>query len=134
MNKLNKILSIADENQSSVPAIKTENEVVEVDKQTQNDYEYARENIYSAIEKSAEAIEQMTEIAQQSQHPKAYEVLNQMIKTLVDASNTLTDHHIKKHKLLQKPKEDQEQKTINNNLFVGSTAELQKVLEDMRSK
>ena len=103
--------------------------------QVANEVEYARENLYSAVEASQQVVQDMITIAQQSQHPKAYEVLNSAIKTLADVSMGIADLQMKKQRLMksdgQTPTEDGQ--VINNNLFVGSTAELQKMLEDMRT-
>ena len=100
-----------------------------------NEVEYARENLYSAVEASQQVVQDMITIAQQSQHPKAYEVLNSAIKTLADVSMGIADLQMKKQRLMksdgQTPSDDGQ--VINNNLFVGSTAELQKMLEDMKS-
>jgi hypothetical protein len=101
--------------------------------QQENDLDFARENLYDAVVKSQAAVEDMIQIAQQSQHPKAYEVLNSLIKTFADVSTGIADLQIKKQKLQGKPSELDENKTVNNNLFVGSTAELQKMLQDLKS-
>jgi hypothetical protein len=101
--------------------------------QQENDLDFARDNLYDAVVKSQAAVEDMIQIAQQSQHPKAYEVLNSLIKTFADVSTGIADLQIKKQKLQGKPSESDENKTVNNNLFVGSTAELQKMLQDLKS-
>lgn len=95
------------------------------------DYEYARENFYNVIEKGTYALEEMLEVAKASEHPRAYEVVSTIMKTLVDANKDLVTMSDKKVKDL-KP-EEQAQGTVNNNLFVGSTNELQKVLKDIRN-
>lgn len=95
------------------------------------DYEYARENFYNVIEKGTYALEEMLEVAKASEHPRAYEVVSTIMKTLVDANKDLVSMSDKKVKDL-KP-EEQAQGTVNNNLFVGSTNELQKVLKDIRN-
>ena len=95
------------------------------------DYEYARENFYNVNEKGTYALEEMLEVAKASEHPRAYEVVSTIMKTLVDANKDLVSMSDKKVKDL-KP-EEQAQGTVNNNLFVGSTNELQKVLKDIRN-
>ena len=93
------------------------------------DYEYTRGNLYSIIEKGQEAINGILELAQDSEMPRAYEVAGQLIKSVSDATDKLMD-------LQKKPKdveEDSPQKgpnTVNNALFVGSTAELAKLLKN----
>jgi len=94
------------------------------------DYEYARENFYNVIEKGTYALEEMLEVAKASEHPRAYEVVSTIMKTLVDANKDLVTMSDKKVK--DAPQEEQGQGTVNNNLFVGSTNELQKVLKDIR--
>ena len=100
--------------------------------QVKDDLESAREGLIEAMAKSKSAVEDMVSIAQQSQHPKAYEVLNSAIKTLADVAMDLAELQLKKQKLTGTAKEPPS--TVNNNMFVGSTAELQKILEDMRAQ
>jgi hypothetical protein len=103
--------------------------------QAAGDVDYARTTLYDAVVKSQEAVEDMLVIARQSQHPKAYEVLNSAIKTMADVSMGLADLQLKKQRILS-PKGGQgsgEEGQVVNNLFVGSTAELQKMLEDMKN-
>ena len=93
-----------------------------------NDYEYTRGNLYSIIEKGQEAINGILELAQESEMPRAYEVAGQLIKSVADATDKLMDLQ----KKLKDVNEEQETKgptTVNNALFVGSTADLQKLLK-----
>ena len=93
-----------------------------------NDYEYTRGNLYSIIEKGQEAINGILELAQESEMPRAYEVAGQLVKSVSDATDKLMD--------LQKKLKDVEEEvqkgpsTVNNSLFVGSTADLAKMLKD----
>ena len=94
----------------------------------EKDYEYTRGNLYSIIEKGQEAINGILELAQESEMPRAYEVAGQLIKSVSDATDKLMDLQ----KKLKDVNEEQEVKgptTVNNALFVGSTAELQKLLK-----
>ena len=94
----------------------------------EKDYDYARTNFYNIIETGTEALEQMLDVAKASEHPRAYEVVSTIMKTLVDANKDLVGMSEKK-----KPKENEAfEGKVNNNLFVGSTAELQQLLKDMR--
>lgn len=102
-------------------------------KQVDDDLDFARENLYDAVVKSQAAVEDMIQIAQQSQHPKAYEVLNSLIKTFADVSSGIADLQLKKQRLQSKQANPEENKSVTNNLFVGSTAELQKMLQDLKS-
>ena len=91
------------------------------------DYEYARGNLYSLVEKGQEAINGMLELAQESEMPRAYEVLGQLIKTTTETTEKLMAlHKIKKDVEEDAPKGPT---TVNNALFVGSTTELAKLLK-----
>ena len=95
----------------------------------EKDYEYTRGNLYSIIEKGQEAINGILELAQDSEMPRAYEVAGQLIKSVSDATDKLMDLQ----KKLKDVEEDSPQKgpnTVNNALFVGSTAELAKLLKN----
>jgi hypothetical protein len=92
------------------------------------DYEYTRGNLYSIIEKGQEALNGILELAQESEMPRAYEVAGQLIKNVADATEKLID-------LQKKLKDIDEQKVkgptnVTNALFVGSTAELSKLLKN----
>ena len=92
------------------------------------DYEYTRGNLYSIIEKGQEAINGILELAQESEMPRAYEVAGQLIKSVSDATDKLMDLQ-KKLKDVEEEKQQKGPNTVNNALFVGSTAELQKLLK-----
>jgi len=104
------------------------NETTSSIKDIKKDYEYTRGNLYSLIEKGQEAISGILELAQESEMPRAYEVAGQLIKNVADATDKLMD-------LQKKLKEVEEGKTakgptnVTNALFVGSTAELAKLLK-----
>jgi len=92
------------------------------------DYEYTRGNLYSIIEKGQEAINGILELAQESEMPRAYEVAGQLIKSVSDATDKLMDLQ-KKLKDVEEETKVKGPNTVNNALFVGSTAELQKILK-----
>ena len=92
------------------------------------DYEYTRGNLYSIIEKGQEAINGILELAQESEMPRAYEVAGQLIKSVSDATDKLMDLQ-KKLKDVEEETKVKGPNTVNNALFVGSTAELQKLLK-----
>ena len=94
----------------------------------EKDYDYTRGNLYSIIEKGQEAINGILELAQDSEMPRAYEVAGQLIKSVSDATDKLMDLQ-KKVKDVNKEEESKSPTTVNNALFVGSTAELQKLLK-----
>jgi hypothetical protein len=100
--------------------------------QTDADFEFARENIMDVINKGQEALFDLIDVARQSQHPRAYEVLSTMMNTMVGASKDLLDLQAKKKKLLEQ-QPDANAQQITNNLFVGSTADLQKMVENIKN-
>ena len=93
------------------------------------DYEYTRGNLYSIIEKGQEAINGILELAQESEMPRAYEVAGQLIKSVSDATDKLMDLQ-KKVKDVNEDSPSKGPSTVNNALFVGSTAELAKLLKN----
>ena len=101
-----------------------------------NDYKYSRENYYNLIEKGQEAIQGILDIAQEGQHPRAYEVAGQLIGQVGQTVDKLQDLQKKLKDLKEVP--NKTNANIKNALFVGSTAELQKMLkqndEDTKSK
>jgi len=101
-----------------------------------NDYKYSRENYYNLIEKGQEAIQGILDIAQEGQHPRAYEVAGQLIGQVATTVDKLQDLQKKLKDLKEVP--NKTNANIKNALFVGSTAELQKMLkqnnEDTKSK
>lgn len=99
----------------------------------EQDYEYSRDTYYDLIEKGRESLELMIEVARESEHPRAFEVLSNMIKGIADVNDKLMDLN-KKQKELQKDDSAVEKTTTNNNLFVGSTTELQRMLQGQDEK
>ena len=95
----------------------------------EKDYEYTRGNLYAIIEKGQEAINGILELAQESEMPRAYEVAGQLIKSVSDATDKLMDLQ-KKLKDVEEETKVKGPNTVNNALFVGSTAELQKLLKN----
>ena len=93
-----------------------------------NDYEYQRQNFYNLVEKGTDAIEGMLELAKESEHPRTYEVAGNLIKQVAEVTEKLGDLQEKMRKLKEVP--DNAPKNVTNALFVGSTAELQKMLKD----
>lgn len=117
-----------------IPA-ETKNVSTEIEKisstvdDVKKDYEYTRGNLYSIIEKGQEAINGILELAQESEMPRAYEVAGQLIKNVADATDKLMDLQ-KKLKDIEEEKVGKSPTTVNNALFVGSTAELAKLLKN----
>jgi predicted house-cleaning noncanonical NTP pyrophosphatase (MazG superfamily) len=92
------------------------------------DYTYARENLYDVIEKGSSALDELVHLAKASEHPRAFEVVSQLTKTLVDANKDLLEIQ-KKVKSLRKEDEQKGPNSVTNALFVGSTSELQKLIK-----
>ena len=93
-----------------------------------SDYKYSRENFYNLIERGQDAIDCILEIAKEGEHPRAYEVVGQLIKNVSEVTEKLADLQDKMKKLKEVPETGP--KHVTNALYVGSTAELQKLLKD----
>ena len=93
-----------------------------------DDYEYSRETLYDLIEKGKDALENMIEVARESEHPRAYEVLSGLIKNVSDTNDKLMDLN-KKQKQMNEKDEVKQVENQQNNYFLGSTADIQKLLQ-----
>ena len=91
------------------------------------DYKYRRDNFYNLIEKGQNAIEGILNVAKESDHPRGYEVAGNLIKQVAEVTEKLGDLQEKMKKLKEVP--NSAPKNVTNALFVGSTAELQKMLK-----
>ena len=92
------------------------------------DYKYQRENFYRLVEQGSTAIEGILELAKEGEHPRAYEVAGQLIKNVAEVTEKLGDLQEKMKKLKEVP--NNAPKSVTNALFVGSTAELQRMLKE----
>ena len=120
-------IEVVDEEEN--PTAKKESKTVEKDKKdSTRDYEYTRGNLYSLIEKGQEALDSIMEVAQEGQQPRAFEVVSQLIKNVADTTDKLVDLQQKMKNL--EAEDPKGPSTVNNALFVGSTAELQKLLKN----
>ena len=108
-----------------IPRPKENNEDLE------NDYKYQRENFYNLVEKCTDAIEGILEIARESEHPRTYEVAGNLIKQVAEVTEKLGDLQEKMKKLKEVP--NNAPKSVTNALYVGSTAELQKMLQGKKN-
>ena len=97
------------------------------------DYEYSRAQLYSLVEKGQEAVDGALDVAQQSDSARAYEVAGQLIKHVADTADKLMDLQ-KKVKEIDEVKDKNTTNVTNNSLFVGSTADLQKMLKKMKKE
>ena len=125
-DKLNEVLDIASE---VVPAEIKESKqvVVPEDKDPDIDFETGRKNLYNLLDKGNEAIDGILSLAKEGEHPRAYEVAGQLIKTVSEVSQNLLDLQEKLKKIKDVPNTGP--KSVTNALFVGSTTELTKLLK-----
>ena len=129
-DKLNKILGVPTTTSSTppakVPRVEDKNK-----EDIDNDYKYSRENYYNLIERGTDAIDGILEIAKEGQHPRAYEVAGNLIKQVAETVDKLEDLQGKIKRLKDVPNKAP---SIKNALFVGSSAELHKLLKDKPKK
>ena len=97
----------------------------------ENDYKYQRENFYNLVEKGTDAIEGILEIARESEHPRTYEVAGNLIKQVAEVTEKLGELQEKMKRLKEVP--SNAPKNVTNALYVGSTAELQKLLKGKKN-
>jgi len=112
-----------------IEKVEEKQEVHSISNDIKRDYEYSRGNFYSIIEKGQEAINSVLELAQETESPRAYEVVGQLIKNVSDAADKLMDLQ-KKLKDIEEVKSSSGTTNVTNALFVGSTAELSKLLKN----
>lgn len=125
--KLNQIFDV-------VPAATTTMELAsslpKEEQHVDDDYEYARKNLRTLIDNGKDAMENLTFLAKEGESPRAYEVIGQLIKTLADTNKDLLDLSKKAREAKgMKSADDQKPQNVTNALFVGSTAELQKLIK-----
>lgn len=96
------------------------------------DYDRTRSNLHNLLNQGQEALMHALEVAKQSEHPRAFEVVGNLVKQLADVNHQLLDLTEKKQKLQSKKEKESPQSITNNAIFVGSTTELNKMLNDMR--
>ena len=131
-DSVNDILGIKEESTPVGEMILQENKVPVPRKEDpkkddiENDYKYSRENYYNLIERGQDAIQGILDVAKEGQHPRAYEVAGALIKNVADTVDKLQDLQGKLQKLKDVP--NKTTANIKNALFVGSTTELQKML------
>jgi hypothetical protein len=96
----------------------------------EDDYDKSRTNLHDLLLKGQEALESALTVAKQSEHPRAFEVVGNLMKQLADVNQQLMDLHQQKRKL-EEPSKTQKSVTTNNAIFVGSTTELSKMIKNM---
>jgi hypothetical protein len=97
------------------------------DKNIKDDYDTSRDTYIELIEGGKESLELMIQVARESEHPRAFEVLSGMIKNIADVTDKLMDLN-KKHKEVMKEDKPEQKQITNNNVFLGSTTDLQRLL------
>ena len=133
-DKLNEVLGIAEDvtYENEVPKQPNTQLTVPEDKDPDIDFETGRKNLYNLIDKGNEAIDGILNLAKEGEHPRAYEVAGQLIKTVSEVSQNLLDLQDKLKKIKDVP--DKGPKSVTNALFVGSTTELQQMLKGKKEK
>ena len=131
MEKINEILGIADKK-----AVASTHQTVTVIPRPQSsdinedDFQYSRENLYHIIERGQDALSGILQVAQETDHPRAYEVAGQLLKTNAENTEKLVNLQTTKKKL--RDIEQPQRVTNNNTLFVGSTKELQQIIKNKK--
>lgn len=99
------------------------------EKRIKDDYEYSRDTYYEILENGKESMQLMIEVAKESEHPRAFEVLSTMMKNMADVNDKLMDLNKKNRDINQKEELKQLGNTTNN-LFVGTTTDLQRLIQN----
>ena len=124
-NHLDEVLGIVEKPKREITKVERVVPAI-TDDDSETDFQYARENLYNLIERGTDGLEELLEIAKQSEHPRAFEVVQQTIGQLTTTNKELLNlHKTKKDMRTEKGGPT----SVNNNLLVGSTAELQKMLK-----
>jgi hypothetical protein len=129
-NSIDKALGVVESLPLKIPTQEIVNKVPDelVGDEVDADYKYQRENFYRLVEQGSTAIEGILELAREGEHPRAYEVAGNLIKQVSEVTEKLGDLQEKMRKLKEVP--NNAPKSVTNALFVGSTAELQKMLKE----
>ena len=98
------------------------------DPNIKSDYDYSRATYYELIDKGRESLDLMIEVARESEHPRAFEVLSNMIKNISDVNDKLMELNKKTREVTQHEKKQDQKAITNNNVFIGSTTDLQRLL------
>lgn len=132
MNTDDKLSRIFDVEPIGKTEVITQNAIAIKNEAFDHDYETTRSNLHSILSQGQDALFHALEVAKQSEHPRAFEVVGGLMKHLSDINHQLLDLHKKKQNL-ESNKDDSEKANVTNNaIFVGSTTELSKMLEDIR--
>jgi len=127
--KEDEIIKALEDNMDILPAKKKTVEDTDIIHDTETDVEFVRDNLKNLISKSSEALDHLSVIAQETEHPRAFEVLSNMIKQTGDLTTELLDVQKKRKDITQEKSSSESNTTTNNAIFVGSTKELQQMLK-----
>ena len=106
--------------------------ISEINTKIEADFDTSRNNLRILLQQGQEALQKSLDVAMQSEHPRAFEVVGNLMKQLADVNQQLMDLHQQKQKLDEPSKADKAKQVTNNNaIFVGSTAELNKLIKNM---
>jgi|TARA_B100000424_G_scaffold52441_1_gene37494 hypothetical protein len=123
MDKKDKMVKSLEKN---LPTVKN-NRPIKIDKDVKDDYEFSRKTYKDLIYTGTRSMDVLAELARESEHPRAFEVLSQTIKNIGDTTEKLMALQ-KQKKDLQKDEKEEARQVTNNNMFVGSTTDLQRML------
>ena len=130
MEKKDKLKASLERN---LPTIKKDRPL-KIDKDIKDDYEFSRETYRDLINTGVRSLDVLSELARESEHPRAFEVLSTTIKNLGDTTEKLMSLQKSKKELNKEEKEEEQKQVTNNNVFVGSTTDLQRLLAQDNEK
>lgn len=117
---------------TTVPLVIDATTTLQVNDKIESDYDKSRTNLHELLLKGQEALNYALDVAKQSEHPRAFEVVGNLMKQLADVNQQLLDIHQQKQKLDAPSKAEAAKNVTNNNaIFVGSTSELSKMIKNM---
>lgn len=133
-DNLSDALNVSYKSKEIEPKPKLEPKSIEVEDKLKQDFTQARQTMKRLIDAGEEGISGIMKVAQEGDHPRAYEVLSQLIKTVSDVNKDMIDLHKKVSDVQNTEKKLVQNNTTNNSFFVGSTSELQDLINPERSK
>jgi len=134
---MNEIFDVEIDEPNTLPEKIDNKEIIlheSLDLDLKKDYEIARENYHELIEKGKEAFDDILAIARDEEKARSFEVAAGILKNVLDANQQMLDLHKKIREITNYKQESSEKTTINNALFVGSTAELSRMVKELNEK
>lgn len=129
LSKIFDIEPLKEQEVEVLPAVQSEPK--QSSEKIEDDYDHARDNLRELLIQGKQALETALSVAKQSEHPRAFEVVGGLMKQLADINQQLMDVHQQKKKLEEPTKGSTKESTTNNAIFVGSTADLNKIIKKM---